>query len=90
MIVLILEKVPPSLRGEMSRWLLEVKTGVFVGRISALVREELWKLVVKKVRQGSAMLIYPAKNEQGFEIRAVGESQRVVEDIEGLFLMKVR
>lgn len=88
MLVLILEKVPSSLRGELSRWLFEVKVGVFVGKVSALVREELWKMLTNKLKLGSAMLIYPMNNEQGFSIRTLGDTSRVVEDIEGLLLIK--
>ncbi|MBA3516457.1 MAG: type I-E CRISPR-associated endoribonuclease Cas2, partial [Rhizobiales bacterium] len=31
MVVMMLERVSPSLRGELTRWLIEPKTGVFVG-----------------------------------------------------------
>ncbi len=41
MVVIILEKVPAGLRGELTRWLLELKAGVFVGKVSAMVRERL-------------------------------------------------
>ena len=40
--VMLLERVSPGLRGELTRWLLELKAGVFVGRVSAMVRERLW------------------------------------------------
>ncbi|MCD6345555.1 MAG: type I-E CRISPR-associated endoribonuclease Cas2, partial [Anaerolineae bacterium] len=43
MVVMILEKVPVGVRGELTRWLLEIKTGVFVGHISARVRDKLWE-----------------------------------------------
>ena len=39
MIVIALERVPVGLRGELSRWLLELRPGVFVGKVSALVRD---------------------------------------------------
>ena len=35
MLVLIVENVKPTLRGELSRWLFEIKAGVFTGRVSA-------------------------------------------------------
>ena len=64
MVVFVVERVQPSLRGELSRWLLEVKAGVFVGKLSALVREELWQLVTKKLQKnGSAVMIYPINSE---------------------------
>lgn len=88
MIVLVVEKVSPSLRGELTRWLLEVQAGVFVGKVSGLVRESLWQVVTKKLRMGSALLVYPATTEQGFALRMCGATSRAVEDFEGLTLMR--
>ena len=42
MIVMLLEKVPLRVRGELTRWLIEPHTGVFVGHVNAMVRERLW------------------------------------------------
>lgn len=88
MMVLILENVRPTLRGELSRWLFEVKSGVFVGKVSALVREELWQLVGQQLGRGSAVMIQPASNEQGFSAKTLGNPTRQLVDIEGLFLVK--
>lgn len=88
MIVVVLEKVPVGLRGELSRWLLELRTGVFVGTVSAAVRDRLWEKVAKSKRKGAAMLIYATKTEQGFSIRSSGEMSRTAEDFDGLFLMR--
>jgi CRISPR-associated protein Cas2 len=88
MMVLILENVRPTLRGELSRWLFEVKSGVFVGKVSALVREELWNLVAQQLGKGSAVMIQPASNEQGFSAKTLGNPTRQLVDIEGLFLVK--
>ena len=43
MVMMILERVPVSLRGELTRWLVEPRAGVFAGRISAGVRDKLWE-----------------------------------------------
>ena len=56
MVVMLLEKVPTSVRGELTRWLLELRPGVFVGNISALVRDKLWDMLCKKLREGNALL----------------------------------
>ena len=48
MLVMILEAVPPSLRGELSRWLTPVCVGVYVGKVSTLVRDKLWERAVAK------------------------------------------
>ena len=31
MVILILERVPPALRGDLSRWMMEPKAGIFLG-----------------------------------------------------------
>lgn len=88
MVVLIMERVTPSLRGLLTRWLIQPKTGVFVGRVSARVRDLLWQRVTESVRTGGAILIYSADAEQGFDIRTVGDTTRLIEDFDGLLLPK--
>jgi CRISPR-associated protein Cas2 len=90
MVVMVLEKVPVSVRGELTRWLFELRSGVFVGSVSGAVRDLLWKMVCEKMRSGSGMLVHNAANEQGFSIRYAGEPTRSVEDFEGLLLIRVR
>ncbi|MFN5515937.1 MAG: type I-E CRISPR-associated endoribonuclease Cas2e [Cyanobacteriota bacterium] len=92
MVVFILENVSTSLRGELSRWLFEVKAGVFTGKVSALVREELWAYVASKLKSGSgsALMIYSANNEQGFSSKALGNRGRTLEDIDGVLLVKIQ
>ncbi|BCW93357.1 CRISPR-associated protein Cas2 [Thermoanaerobaculum aquaticum] len=90
MVVLILERVPKSLRGELTRWLLELDTGVFVGRVSALVRELLWEKVVEKAGGGRCAMAWGTNNEQGFALRLHGYVDRVPRDFDGLVLVAVR
>jgi len=89
MMVLILESVPPSLRGELTRWLLELKAGVFVGRVSALVRERLWNKSCHHARNGGCLLIYHTNNEQGFNILSYGNTSRTIANFDGLLLVKI-
>ena len=88
MVVMILERVTPSLRGELTRWLLQPKAGVFVGTVSALVRDKLWHKVNWSLKEGGAILIYSTNTEQGFAIRTWGRTGRLIEDFEGLLLVK--
>ena len=89
MIVVIMEKVPASVRGELTRWMLELQTGVFVGNLSAMVRDVLWKKICEKTPRGAAILVHNAANEQGYEMRFWGETSRQVEDFEGLKLIRI-
>lgn len=87
MIVLVLETVPTSLRGELTRWLLEPKAGVFVGRVSGMVRDRLWDKVCDAIAGGGAILIHGADCEQQFGLRIWGNTSRRPTDREGLTLM---
>lgn len=89
MVMVILEKVPRGLRGELTRWLLEPKSGVFVGSVTGMVRELLWEKLCKEAGSGGCMMIHSDNTEQGFSIRVYGESSREVVDFEGLFLVRV-
>ncbi|MBS3934093.1 MAG: type I-E CRISPR-associated endoribonuclease Cas2 [Truepera sp.] len=90
MVVMILEKVPKSLRGELTRWMLEVSTGVFVGTASGMVRDLLWEKCVDKSRAGRCCQLYRTNNEQGYAIRMHGDSNRSVSDFDGLTLVTVK
>ena len=89
MVLMVLEKVPASLRGELTRWMLELKAGVFVGTLSAMVRDKLWEKVCAKRKGGGCLMVYSFNNEQGFDIRFWGETSRRVLDWEGLKLVSV-
>ncbi len=89
MVVFLMEKVSVSLRGEITRWMLELRPGVFVGNISALVREKLWEMVCQKLKGGAATLLHSAANEQGYKIRTFGDTTRKVKDFDGLQLIVI-
>lgn len=88
MIVLILESVPASLRGELTRWFVEPKVGIFVGRVSAQVRELVWEMICDKVKSGSALMLHSSNTEQGYAIKTHGDGSRELADWEGLLLFR--
>jgi len=90
MVVIILERVPDRLKGELTRWLLEPKSGVFVGHCSAMVRDKLWDMAFNESKGGGGMLVYSANTEQGFEMKCFGVPSRDVIDIEGLRMVQTR
>jgi len=86
---MVLEKVPASLRGELTRWLLEVKNGVFVGHVSARVRDKLWQKCCQAKRVGGVTQIWSTNSEQRFEMRMSGDTQREIVEYEGLQLIRI-
>ena len=89
MTVLMVERVSPSLRGELSRWMIEPRAGVFVGRLSAMVRDRLFELAGSRKRDGAVTLIHQSDCEQGFVIRSQGDTSRRIVDLEGLQLVTI-
>ena len=87
MVVMILEKVPASLRGELTRWLIEPHTGVFVGHINAMVRDRLWDKCCQAKRAGGVVQAWSTNTEQRFQIRMAGTTKRTVVDFVGLQLI---
>ncbi|GLW46728.1 hypothetical protein Stsp02_23900 [Streptomyces sp. NBRC 14336] len=87
MTVLSATAVPDHLRGALTRWLLEVTPTLYIGTISARVRTELWNNLTACLTDGSAVLAYPAANEQGFTLHTAGPQRRNPLDFDGLTLI---
>ena len=90
MLVMILEAVPPSLRGELSRWLTPVCVGVYVGKVSTLVRDKLWERAVAKAGTGRIVQAWNQSGEPGYGLRAHGLTNSTLVDLEGLPMIAVR
>lgn len=88
MMVITVTNCPRSLRGDLTLWLQEIDTGVFVGRVSARVREELWSRVIENMKNGSATLTYRTNNEQGYTFRTFNTNKKVLA-YEGVTLVQV-
>lgn len=86
MVVFVMTNVSESIRGALTRWVMEVKAGVFVGNINKTVRDSLWDKL-KKENVSNALMIYNFNNEQGFNIEMLGEPYRYVKDYEGILLV---
>lgn len=84
MTVLILENVSPSLRGLISRWLVEVKAGVFVGKANALIRTLLWEKCLESIGDGTLIQIWTTNNEQGFDMKHHNCKDYIPVDMEGI------
>lgn len=86
MIVITMTNCPPKLRGDLTKWLCEINTGVYVGQVSARVREALWSRVCQNIKDGQATMAYSFANEQHLEFRTHNTSWRI-RDFDGIKLM---
>ena len=87
MVVIVLTACPSGLRGDLTRWLLEIAPGVFVGHTTARVRERLWVRVVECSKEGRAIMVSSARNEQHLSF-TVHQPDWVPVDSDGLELIK--
>lgn len=87
MIVVSITNCPPRLRGDLSKWLLEINTGVYVGKLSARVRDKLWERICGDIGDGQATMVYSSNNEQGFNYLVCNTTWKPV-DFDGIILMK--
>ena len=69
MVVITMSCCPFRLRGDLTRWLIEIDTGVYVGNLSARVCDAVWERVCKNISGGRATMVYSANSEQKLEFR---------------------
>jgi CRISPR-associated protein Cas2 len=84
---IVLENAPARLRGRLAIWLLEVRTGVYVGTYSVKVREMIWAQVEKGIEDGNAVLIWDTPNESGFDFMTLGKNRRIPVEMDGIKLV---
>ncbi|HOX57827.1 MAG TPA: type I-E CRISPR-associated endoribonuclease Cas2e [Verrucomicrobiota bacterium] len=87
MLVIVVENAPPTLRGRLAVWLLEVRSGVYVGKYGRRVREMLWQQVREGIEDGNAVIAWAANTENGFDFETLGQNRRVPTEMDGLRLV---
>lgn len=86
--VITLKKTPASLRGDLTKWMQEIATGVYVGNFNTRVRAHLWQRVTENVGVGEATMSYSYRNEIGYRFET-WQTDRHVIDYEGIPLVLI-
>ena len=87
MMVIVVERASPRLKGRLAAWLLELRAGVFVGDYSARTRARIWEQVEAYIEDGDAVMVWRAPTDQGFDFATVGRNRRTPVDFDGLKLV---
>lgn len=87
MVVLVLSACPAGLRGHLTRWMLEIGPGVFVGVVTTRVRELMWERVVELAKDGRAIMVHSARGEQRLAFKVHRHEWEPV-DVDGVHLMR--
>lgn len=88
-IVLRTTSVPDHLRGYLSRFLLEVAAGLYVGNTTSKVAEKIWeRAIAASSTSGELVLVYSdPETEQGFRMRTQSTSRYQFRDFDELTLV---
>ncbi len=86
--VIVLKKVPNSLRGDLTRWMQEIATGVYIGSFNSRVRNYLWNRVTDTVGQGEASICFSCRNEIGYSFCTFNTERQVI-DYDGIPLVLI-
>jgi len=85
--VIVTENVPPRLRGYLTKWLLEIRAGVYIGDYSVKVRDVLWENVTHEIGEGNAIVAWSTNNEAGYDFATFGKNRRIPIQIDGFPLI---
>ena len=86
MIVIDLDGAKQSVLGHLSRRLLEIRPGTFVGALSARAVEQMWQYI-QDSKPRAAMLVRASKNELGMDIVSIGQHRYQACDGYGIALV---
>jgi len=87
MVVVVLTACPAGLRGFVTRWLLEIAPGVFCGKVSARVRDQMWARIVEMSKDGRALMVFSRRGDQGLDFRVHRHDWEPV-DFDGVTLIR--
>lgn len=82
--------VPPALTGYLSRYLLELESGLYVGKTSRRLAEFLWNQVRRYAGDGHALAVLSDGSELGFELRTHNHPRLTERDFDGIVLPVLR
>lgn len=87
MLVIVVENVPPRLRGRLAVWLVEVRAGVYVGDVSRRLREKIWEQIGVGIEEGNVVMVWSTNTESGFDFLTLGKNRRMPVEFDGLKLV---
>ncbi len=87
MLVIVVENAPPRLRGRLALWLVEMRAGVYVGKVSRRIREMIWSHIEKGLGDGNAVMAWTTNTESGYDFLTLGPNRRIPKEMDGLRLV---
>ena len=86
-VVITIRNCPDKIRGDLTKWLFEIDTGVFVGNLNKRVREGLWERICSNIKSGTVTMAFGANNEQKLDFKIHNSDWESV-DYDGIKLVR--
>lgn len=81
-------QAPQRVRGMLSRYCLEIRSGLFVGRLDNRMRLKLWSIVEESATdKTSAVMAWSRASDQGYAFRSLGPLARRTIRYDGLWIV---
>jgi CRISPR-associated protein Cas2 len=87
MLVVVTENIPSRLRGRLAVWLLEVRSGVYIGDVTARIRDMIWNNLIEGCEDGNIVMAWNSNNDSGFEFQTLGVNRRLPVEWDGIRLV---
>lgn len=88
MTIIILHNAPPSIKGKISLFLVEIDSGTFAGTISKKIREKLWEIITGGIADGSAVMAWKAATDTGIDFLSVGQKENFSIEFDSIKLIR--
>ncbi|MBR0075374.1 MAG: type I-E CRISPR-associated endoribonuclease Cas2, partial [Synergistaceae bacterium] len=86
-VVITIRNCPDKIHGDLTKWLFEIDTGVFVGNLNKRVREGLWERICSNIKSGTVTMAFGANNEQKLDFKIHNSDWESV-DYDGIKLVR--
>ena len=84
--VVSMTSVPDHLRGYVTRFLQQTDSGLYVGKLSPRVADQMWERLVDAADEGSVVMVCSARCDSGFVIKMHQVADSKIIDFDGLGL----
>jgi CRISPR-associated protein Cas2 len=84
MLLIKTSNVPTALTGYLSRYLMELESGLFVGKVNRRLADHLWSQTETYAKDGYATGVLSGGSELGFTLRSHNHPTLTIKDMDGL------
>ena len=88
MVIYSLTSAPQRIRGLISRYCIEIRSGLFIGRLDKRMRLKLWAAIEEAAKPNTtAVMAWSRPSDQGYEFKSIGPNARRPIRIDGIWVV---